>query len=88
MPRRSSYPPAPPAPLAPLAPSEVHDEELRELLGALVGDDWLRIGRPGEWRSATKLDERVDQYEIYSNIGPQTHRAAPDSAPPLPFGSE
>ena len=52
-----------------IAPDEVSNNDLRDILGHLVAEEWLRPGQPGEWRSTPKLDELVDLHEIYSNIG-------------------
>jgi hypothetical protein len=52
-----------------IAPAEVKDEALRRLLGHLSLLDYVRPGRPGEWRAGQNLNELVDEHEIYSNIG-------------------
>lgn len=52
-----------------VAPDEVNDESLRAILSHLTRQGYLRSGRIGEWRAAEKLDELVDKYEIYANIG-------------------
>ncbi len=51
------------------APEEVDDESLRAILTHLARLGYLRAGRLGEWRAAEKLDELVDKFEIYANIG-------------------
>ena len=52
-----------------VAPGEVEDDALAAILGHLTRLGYLRSGRLGEWRAAEKLDELVDKYEIYANIG-------------------
>jgi ATP-dependent helicase Lhr and Lhr-like helicase len=52
-----------------VAPDEVEDDSLAAILGHLTRLGYLRQGRLGEWRAAEKLDELVDKYEIYANIG-------------------
>ncbi|MCL4832735.1 MAG: DEAD/DEAH box helicase [Caldilineaceae bacterium] len=51
------------------APEEIEDETLAAILGHLTRLGYLRSGRLGEWRAAEKLDELVDKFEIYANIG-------------------
>ena len=51
------------------APDEVEDETLAAILAHLTRLGYLRQGRLGEWRAAEKLDELVDKFEIYANIG-------------------
>lgn len=51
------------------APDEVNDATLRAVLEELTRLGYLRHGRLGEWRAAEKLDELVDKFEIYANIG-------------------
>lgn len=45
------------------------DEALRQVLGHLVLEDYLTLGRPGEWRAGARLSELADEHEIYGNIG-------------------
>lgn len=45
------------------------DEVLRQVLGHLVLEDYLTLGRPGEWRAGARLNELADEHEIYGNIG-------------------
>jgi ATP-dependent Lhr-like helicase len=52
-----------------VAPRTVDDETLRRLLNHLVIIHYLKPGRAGEWRAGPALEELVDAYEIYSNIG-------------------
>jgi ATP-dependent Lhr-like helicase len=52
-----------------VAPDEVDDDALAAILSHLTRQGYLRSGRLGEWRAAEKLDELVDKYEIYANIG-------------------
>ena len=52
-----------------VAPGEVEDDALAAILGHLTRLGYLRHGRLGEWRAAEKLDELVDKFEIYANIG-------------------
>ncbi|MBX2996895.1 MAG: DEAD/DEAH box helicase [Caldilineaceae bacterium] len=52
-----------------VAPTEIEDETLRQILDELVRTQYLRRGRPGEWRAGPALDELLDAHEIYSNIG-------------------
>jgi ATP-dependent Lhr-like helicase len=51
------------------APEDVDDATLRAVLEELTRLGYLRHGRLGEWRAAEKLDELVDKFEIYANIG-------------------
>ncbi|MFZ1756897.1 MAG: DEAD/DEAH box helicase [Caldilineaceae bacterium] len=51
------------------APGAVEDETLAAILSHLTRQGYLRQARLGEWRAADKLDELVDKYEIYANIG-------------------
>lgn len=53
----------------------VNPVDLKAILGHLQGLGYLKIGRPGEWRPATKLDNLFDQQartyvelSIYGNI--------------------
>ncbi len=52
-----------------VAPDAVEDDALAAILAHLTRQGYLRAGRLGEWRAAEKLDELVDKYEIYANIG-------------------
>jgi ATP-dependent Lhr-like helicase len=52
-----------------VAPATVSDRTLQRLLVHLVSLDYLKPGRPGEWRAGPLLEELVDAHEIYSNIG-------------------
>jgi ATP-dependent Lhr-like helicase len=52
-----------------IAPNSVQDETLDRILKELVFREYLRIGKPGEWRPGPELDELADRHEIYSNIG-------------------
>ena len=47
----------------------ISDWTLRRLLNHLTVVRYLKPGRPGEWRAGPALEELVDAYEIYSNIG-------------------
>jgi ATP-dependent Lhr-like helicase len=52
-----------------VAPNSVDDQTLRRLFDHLVSINYLKVGRPGEWRAGSALAELVDTHEIYSNIG-------------------
>ncbi|MBX3058488.1 MAG: DEAD/DEAH box helicase [Anaerolineae bacterium] len=52
-----------------IAPPEVTDEGLRKIVGQLTFAHYLQTGRLGEWKPDEKLQELLDQHEIYSNIG-------------------
>ena len=45
------------------------DTALRRVLDHLIMLGFLKRGRLGEWRAGPKLEELVDAFEIYSNIG-------------------
>jgi hypothetical protein len=45
------------------------DAALRRVLDHLALLGYLQPGRLGEWRAGPRLDELVDAFEIYSNIG-------------------
>lgn len=51
------------------APEEVDNETVAAILPHLTRLGYLRAGRLGEWRAGAKLDELVDKFEIYANIG-------------------
>lgn len=50
-------------------PERFEDETLRGILDHLVVEDYLTLGRPGEWRAGPGLNELADHHELYSNIG-------------------
>ena len=50
-------------------PENLSDDDLREILHHLYSLEYLRRGRPGEWRAGPNLNELADAHEIYSNIG-------------------
>lgn len=52
-----------------IAPADISNEDLRRLLRHLTMLDYLRPGRPGEWRAGSALDPLLEEHEIYSNIG-------------------
>ena len=52
-----------------ITPAEINDNDLRRLLGHLIVLDFVRSGRPGEWRPGPALDPLLEEHEIYSNIG-------------------
>ena len=49
--------------------SDNDDKVLRTIFGNLTREKYLLPARLGEWRPGPKLDELVDEHEIYSNIG-------------------
>ena len=51
------------------APEEVDDETVAAILPHMTRLGYLRSGRLGEWRAGEKLNELVDKFEIYANIG-------------------
>ena len=57
------------ADLARAAPDEVDPAVPSQILAELARRDFLRAGRPGEWRPGPALEPLLDQHEIYSNIG-------------------
>lgn len=57
------------ADLARAAPDEVDPAAPGQILAELARRDFLRAGRPGEWRPGPALEPLLDQHEIYSNIG-------------------
>ncbi|HRQ39302.1 MAG TPA: DEAD/DEAH box helicase [Chloroflexota bacterium] len=57
-----------------IAPPEVTDEAIRKILGQLTFARYLQTGRLGEWKPDVKLQELLDQHEIYSNIGAEVER--------------
>jgi ATP-dependent Lhr-like helicase len=52
-----------------VAADALDTQALRDILAHLRQLDYLRPGRPGEWRPGPALDPLVDEHEIYSNIG-------------------
>jgi replicative superfamily II helicase len=52
-----------------LSPVDLGDEPLATILENLAGLDYLRQGRPNEWRPGPEFDLLLDAHEIYSNIG-------------------
>jgi superfamily II DNA/RNA helicase len=52
-----------------LSPVDLGDDNLHNILDELVQQDFLRLGRPNEWRPGAELDLLLDAHEIYSNIG-------------------
>ncbi len=52
-----------------VAPEPIDEETVRKIFRNLMGHDYLRPARLGEWRPGPALDELVDAHEIYSNIG-------------------
>jgi len=52
-----------------LAPPEVAGEDIRKIVSELTFAGYLQSGRLGEWKPDQKLQELLDQHEIYTNIG-------------------
>jgi hypothetical protein len=52
-----------------IAPPEVASEDIRKIVSQLTFARYLQPGRPGEWKPDEKLQDLLDQHEIYSNIG-------------------
>jgi hypothetical protein len=52
-----------------IALAAMDDDTLAQILNHLVAENYLRKGRPWEWRPGPELDQLVDEHEIYSNIG-------------------
>ena len=52
-----------------VSPADLGDDTLRQILDELAQQDFLRSGRPNEWRPGAELDLLLDAHEIYSNIG-------------------
>lgn len=52
-----------------IAPAKVTSEAIRKIVAQLSFAGYLQAGRMGEWKPDVKLQELLDQHEIYSNIG-------------------
>ena len=52
-----------------IAPMEITSAAIEQMVSHLTWSDYLQPGRMGEWRPGEKLQELIDQHEIYSNIG-------------------
>lgn len=52
-----------------IAPPEVTSEEIRKIVATLAVGGYLQAGRMGEWKPDIRLQELLDQHEIYTNIG-------------------
>ena len=52
-----------------LAPPEVTSEDIRKIVSELTFAGYLQSGRLGEWKPDQKLQDLLDQHEIYANIG-------------------
>ncbi len=52
-----------------IAPPEVTSDDIRKIVSELVFAGYLQPGRPGEWKPDEKLQELLDDYEIFTNIG-------------------
>ncbi len=52
-----------------IAPPEVTSDDIRRIVSQLVFAGYLQSGRMGEWKPDEKLQELLDQHEIYTNIG-------------------
>ena len=52
-----------------IAPPEIASDDIRKIVSQLVFAGYLQTGRMGEWKPDEKLQELLDQHEIYANIG-------------------
>lgn len=52
-----------------IAPPEVTSDDIRKIVSQLTFARYLQPGRPGEWKPDEKLQDLLDQHEIYTNIG-------------------
>ncbi|MFO7683503.1 MAG: DEAD/DEAH box helicase, partial [Chloroflexota bacterium] len=52
-----------------IAPPEASSETIRKIVAQLALTGYLQPGRPGEWKPDEKLQELIDQHEIYTNMG-------------------
>ncbi|MCP4426280.1 MAG: DEAD/DEAH box helicase [Chloroflexi bacterium] len=52
-----------------IAPPEITSDDIRKIVSELVFAAYLQPGRPGAWKPDEKLQELLDQHEIYTNIG-------------------
>jgi ATP-dependent helicase Lhr and Lhr-like helicase len=52
-----------------LAPADFPGNDVEQIVRELAFNGYLRSGRLGEWKPDTKLQELLDEHEIYSNIG-------------------
>ncbi len=52
-----------------IAPPEVTSDDMRQIVAELTLARYLQPGRPGEWKPDEKLQELLDQHEIFTNIG-------------------
>jgi ATP-dependent helicase Lhr and Lhr-like helicase len=59
-----------------LAPADFSANDVELIVRELAFNGYLRSGRLGEWKPDTKLQELLDEHEIYSNIGAEPLAAA------------
>ena len=52
-----------------IAPASVSSDDIRQIVSQLSFTDYLQVGRLGEWKPGSELQELLDRHEIYSNIG-------------------
>lgn len=57
------------ADMARVAPSGVDSETIRKIVAQLALSGYLKPGRMGEWKPDEKLQELIDEHQIYTNIG-------------------
>ena len=56
-----------------IAPPEISSEEIRKIVSQLLFAGYLQMGRPGEWKPDVRLQELLDEAEIFSNLGGELH---------------
>ncbi len=52
-----------------IAPPEVTSDAIRKIVAQLALTGYLKSGRPGEWKPDEKLQDLLDEHQIYTNIG-------------------
>ncbi|MBK8900018.1 MAG: DEAD/DEAH box helicase [Anaerolineaceae bacterium] len=52
-----------------IAPPQITSEDIRKIVSQLTFTRYLQPARPGEWKPDEKLQDLLDQHEIYTNIG-------------------
>ncbi len=57
------------ADVARLAPPGVNSDAIRKIVAQLALTGYLKPGRMGEWKPDEKLQELIDEHQIYTNIG-------------------
>ncbi|MCP4363513.1 MAG: hypothetical protein GY796_36405, partial [Chloroflexi bacterium] len=52
-----------------ITPLDISSKDIRKIVSQLLFAGYIQPGRPGEWKPDEKLQELIDQHEIYTNIG-------------------